>query len=208
MLSRRRNPKWRAAMHANQHGMVLIVALVVLVVMTMAGIALVRSVDTSSLIAGNMAFQQSAIHSGDTGIEDAVKWLGTEGVDLDKDNAEKGYIADALNKDKQFTPAAGQSWDSFWSDSLADNAYKLNEGAADTNTGNKVSYVIHRLCELAGSKNTAKCTISPVVSSNAANEEEANQIQLAAQSVAYYRITVRIDGPRNTVSYVQAVVSM
>ena len=58
-----------------QRGVVLIIALIALVIMTLAALAMIRSVDTSNLIAGNMAFQQAATHSGDSGIEAAITWL-------------------------------------------------------------------------------------------------------------------------------------
>jgi Tfp pilus assembly protein PilX len=51
-----------------QQGVVLFIALIVLVAMSLAGIALMRSVDTNVLIAGNLAFRQGATMAGDWGI--------------------------------------------------------------------------------------------------------------------------------------------
>jgi hypothetical protein len=53
----------------------LFVALIVLVAMSLAGIALMRSVDTNVLIAGNLAFRQGATARGDWGVEDARTWI-------------------------------------------------------------------------------------------------------------------------------------
>src|SRR4051812_10143783 len=61
--------------HKKQGGVVLFIALVVLVAMSLAGIAMVRSVDTGSLVAGNMAFKQGATLAGDAGTELAISWL-------------------------------------------------------------------------------------------------------------------------------------
>ena len=52
-----------------EQGVVLFIALIVLVAMSLAGIALMRSVDTGILIAGNLGFRQNATHVGDLGIE-------------------------------------------------------------------------------------------------------------------------------------------
>lgn len=52
-------------MRRAQQGVVLFVALIILVAMTLAGIALMRSVDTNVLIAGNLAFRQGATMAGD-----------------------------------------------------------------------------------------------------------------------------------------------
>jgi len=52
-----------------QRGIVIFIALIALVVMMIAGLALMRSVDTGNLIAGNLAFRQRAVHSADGGVE-------------------------------------------------------------------------------------------------------------------------------------------
>lgn len=55
-----------------QRGVVLFFALISLLAIMLAAVALVRSVDTSTIIAGNLAFKQSATSSGDAGTETAV----------------------------------------------------------------------------------------------------------------------------------------
>ena len=213
MLTRHLPVLPRRAACRRQKGVVLLIALIVLVVMTLAALALVRSVDTTNLIAGNMAFQQAATHSADSGIETAVTWLedcnntnvtcvaGT----LNTDSPSNGYAANGTNA--AHNPAAGQSWNDFWVANLdATNTASL---ATQSGTGNSIAYVIDRMCANVGAPTGgASCTFSPAVSAAGGNAEEAGQIQLNAPSVVYYRITVRISGPRNSVSYVQAMVSM
>ncbi len=58
-----------------QRGAVLLIALIVLVAMTLAGIAMMRSVDTGILVSGNMAFRQSATLAADAGINSGWKKL-------------------------------------------------------------------------------------------------------------------------------------
>lgn len=197
-----------------QSGVVLIIALVVLVAMTLAAVALVRSVDTNTVIAGNLAFQQAAKHSSDAGVEAAIAWLDDCGRThatcassvLESDSPTNGYSATGSKAEQN--PAAGQSWDAFWTQTLAARAITLNGGARD-GAGNLVSYVIDRMCNNTGTVTSgASCVASPVVTEATGNEEEGGVVQLNAASVVYYRITVRVSGPRNTVSYVQAVVSM
>lgn len=197
-----------------QAGVVLIIALVVLVAMTLAAVALVRSVDTNTVIAGNLAFQQAAKHSSDAGVEAAIAWLDDCGRThatcassvLENDNPTNGYSATGSKAEQN--PAAGQSWDAYWAQTLAARAVTLNGGTRD-GAGNLVSYVIDRMCNGTGTVTSgASCVASPVVMEATGNLEEGNEVQLNAASVVYYRITVRVAGPRNTVSYVQAVVSM
>lgn len=205
----------RGSRTTRQSGVVLIIALVVLVALTLAAVALVRSVDTGNVIAGNLAFQQAATHSADTGIEDAFAWLqdcnnthvtcaaGTlDNNTLTGTSRTRGYSADGAGNN----PLPGQSWDDYWANSVTTRGfYSLAQDSA----GNTVSYIIDRLCNSTGSNTSgASCTASPSVSTVTGNAEEGGEIQLNAPAVVYYRITVRVAGPRNTVSYVQAVVSM
>jgi Tfp pilus assembly protein PilX len=203
-------PSQRIIRYADQQGVVLVIALIVLIAMTLAGIALMRSVDTSNLIAGNLAFQQAATHSADTGVETAVKWLETtnatnNGLALETSDNTNGYVANG--SDSTNNPSAGQSWDAFWNATLAARKVDLNGGSED-DAGNKVSYVIDRMCANAGPKTGgASCVASPVVTAATGNNE-STEVQLNAPSVVYYRVTVRVAGPRNTVSYVQAMVAL
>jgi Tfp pilus assembly protein PilX len=50
-----------ASLPSRIRGAVLFIALIVLVAMTLAGIAIMRSVDTATLIAGNLAFKQGTV---------------------------------------------------------------------------------------------------------------------------------------------------
>ena len=58
-----------------QQGIVLFIALIALVVMSLAAVALIRSVDTNTLIAGNLSFKQAATTSADAGVEAAISQL-------------------------------------------------------------------------------------------------------------------------------------
>lgn len=192
---------------SRQKGVVLLIALIVLVAMTLAGIALVRSVDTTNVIAGNMAFGQAATQSGDAGVETAFAWLTTTNTvnvaGLYNDDATNGYAANGNNPANN--PAANQSWDAYWTQTLAARARTLPTDAA----GNTVSYVIDRLCAFAGPPTGgASCSTSPLVGAATGGSEEAGEIQISGQSSVYYRVTSRIAGPRNTVSYIQAIISM
>src|SRR5436190_21411231 len=58
-----------------QRGIVLFIALLVMVALSLAGIALLRSADTATTVAGNLAFKQSAAAAVDRSIEQAVQVL-------------------------------------------------------------------------------------------------------------------------------------
>jgi len=190
-----------------QRGTVLLIALILLVALSLAGIALIRSVSTSNMIAGNLAFQQATTHSADVGIETAIAFLeansaGTSTALQSSVLTGTGTRYVAQRQD----PASGQSWDAFWNATLAGSG-AVNTMAADA-AGNTVSYVIHRLCNATGAPVYPGCSSSPTDASSAGNSHGAGVVALTSPRQVYYRITARVTGPRNTLSYVQVIVAI
>jgi Tfp pilus assembly protein PilX len=208
---------------AQQKGVTLLISLIVLVIMTLAGIQLMRSVDTSNIIAGNLAFQQSATHSGDGAIEAATAWLEQQNnagsANLTNDNCANGYfsyytlnatpiVANATqNADP---PTAGKTWDTWWNTVAATACIvTLPTDVA----GNTAYYTINRMCSQGGVATTTSatqyCSTSPIliVSGNNSSQTAGSQ-HLIHNGQIYYRITSRISGPRGTKSYVQAIVAL
>lgn len=181
-----------------QRGVVLFIALIVLVAMTMVGLAVMRASGGSTLMAGNLSFRQNATVAGDLGIEAARTWLTAQGpVTLENNAAGSGYYA---TWDKAFNPATLPL--SGWHDPV------LATDAA----GNKVRYVIHRMCALAGAltlpaapPNQECVTLADPGKSGSKGGVAYGEKSLTGTSQPYYRITARIDGPKNTVSFVQAM---
>lgn len=191
-------------MKTRQRGMALVVTLIMLVIMTLGAIAMVRSMDTTTLIAGNLGFRQSATYSADVGVESAMNFLTTASPStLTCTNAcPDGYAANGGNA----RPAANQSWGAYFN-SLT--AFNMNNGAEDA-TGNKVSWFIHRLCEGSGALTAAGsyCVETPAVASSGGSSKLAGSVAFSSSNQIYYRITVRVQGKKNTVSYVQAIVAL
>jgi type IV pilus assembly protein PilX len=202
----------------HEQGIVLIMALIVLVALTLGALALTRSTHTANVIAGNLAFQQGATHSADAGIETAVAWLennngratttaggacagGTAALDCDQSS--EGYIARRQN------PQDPANWASFWASTLGSSAVTLDTD----NAGNTVSYVIERMCSSSGDAQSASndCTVAPEPSSGTClggSSCDAGSDNLNSNNQVYYRITVRVAGPRNTQSFVQSIVAL
>lgn len=195
----------RGTLRAGQKGVVLMMALIVLVAMTLAGIALVRSVDTSNVIAGNLAFQQAATHAGDTGTEAAAAWLtaNNSGSTLQGDIFAQGYAA-------SFQPplAASQSWDNYWTTVLVPSGRVV--ALAPDAGGNTVSYTIQRLCNANGDpvSPATGCAVTTTAAVAGSSSKTAGTVALLQASQIYYRVTTRIAGPRNTVSYIQTILAL
>ncbi len=58
-----------------QRGVVLFIALIAMVVLSLAGVALIRSVDTTGSVAGNIAFREAALAAANLSLEKAVDAL-------------------------------------------------------------------------------------------------------------------------------------
>jgi type IV pilus assembly protein PilX len=192
-------------LRVRQSGVVLMITLIVLVAMTLAAIALVRSVDTTNVIAGNLAFKEASINAADRGAQAAVVWLESASTLVYNDNPTNGYTA------SQQQPAAGVSWDSYWNNTIVPNnlAVCAPTNCAPDAAGNVVSYTINRLCNSVGAPSQigVVCSYSP--SSYVLNSSQGGgTVVLTSVNQEYYRITIRVDGPRNTVSYTQVVVAL
>lgn len=199
---------------ANQQGMVLFIALIVLVAMTLAGLALVRSVDTANVIAGNLAFKQSTLQAGDLGVEAAVTALPT-------------IIAGSVDTD--LTPAASSTNPNYWyyasrreTDTYGVPTQK-QAGAvgaaaaidwsqlpiATTTAGGsvRVQYVIDRLCRGPTPVTDLLASCFADAGVGGSGSQKAGAAIFTATPTVYYRLTARVTGPRNTVSMVQAILS-
>jgi len=190
----------RALPRARQRGAVLFIALIVLVAMSLAGIALIRGVDTANLIAGNLAFKQNATHGGDWGVEQARSWLQLQAAPALYADVPGIYSA-AMQTGLDFTGTDPSAPDFDWD---ANSLGPLTDPA-----GNQVSYVIHRMCELAGNPGSVNCVRTSLGGTTGGTQGGATYggAALPSTSQIYYRITVRVTGPRNTVSYVQVMVN-
>lgn len=204
MLTRQTNAPAGGVVPRRQAGVVLMMALIVLVAMTLAGIALVRSVDTSNVIAGNLAFQQAATHSADAGTEAAVQWLiaNNSTTALYGNLPGQGYAAVRAD------PVAPQSWDTYWQTVLVPNGYVVTLPADAA--GNSVAYTIQRLClqPLPPHAAGAGCEFTTATFDVGTSSKTAGTVALQSIAQVYYRISMRIAGPRNTVSYVQTIVAL
>jgi len=190
------------AVPRTQRGLVVFVSLIVLVAMTLAGLAVMRSSGSAILSAGNLAFKQSTVVSGDAGIEQALSnYLRVVGpVTLENDAPASGYYATWLvagSPPTEFDPITWTGW----------NDPSKRAAAGSDAAGNAVTYVIHRMCTATGPVDQDKCVVlagdlKGGTKGGAAYGEKA----IKGQSRPWYRITARIAGPKNTVSYVQSMV--
>ncbi|MFG5407817.1 pilus assembly protein PilX [Piscinibacter sakaiensis] len=216
-----RSPAGRRA-----RGVSLIFALLALTAMSLAAVALVRSVDTSSLVVGNLGFRQDGVQYSSRAAETAITWLrqnlsGSPTV-LNGDSGDDGYYATALatldptgrstTNTRVVVDWAGNNCADYASGSFAACVVPENL-PRDATSRNTSAYVITRLCtaKLAPSDSANSCARGLTSSVSEGGEKgEVNYNRQRGSVVTdagpYYRIVVRTTGPRDTVSYTETII--
>lgn len=218
-----------------QQGVILLISLILLVSMTLAGLALFRQVGTGVLIARNLTFSNAALIATDIGAEAARSWLVTSGANLQEASIANGYFPawcnttvdaggrpDANNDGvvddckpnaaappSEFTPLTYN-----WANSvLATTTDTDGDGLGDDGNGNTVRYVIHRLCRIPGSLNFTnsdgvpqECvTVGASTSGGSKSASSYGVLSLKNTMQPYFRVTSQTTGPSNTVAYSQVI---
>ncbi len=210
----------RASPTNAQRGVVLLLALIMLVAMTLAGIVLYRPIGTGVIIARNLSFKRTAAVAADRGIESARTWLvGQSSAGLEQGIAASGYfpgwcntvlnasnVPDADNDGQPDDCGNNPAPSEF--DPITFNWAGSVLATSDDGAGNEIRYVIHRLCETPGSINASgqQCVVIGSASAGGAKTAATYGSQaLTNTSQPYFRITSRVLGPTNTVVYTQSI---
>lgn len=217
----------------SQRGSVLLFALITLVALMLATMGLVRSVDTSAMLMGNLGFKQDATSTADRASRLAVKWLSDNRAALNSNIVNSGYYASTQEFESNGTTAkppldaTGKQlygndtrqlidWDNNGCKSAEEDSYSacdIKPASAGTINGNQASYVVFRLCSKEGdySTDTSIHCAKPMSTSNTAASGRgdlnyAEPTRFTSTSGPYYRIVVRVLGARNTASFTETIV--
>lgn len=176
-----------------QHGIVVLIALVAMLALAYAGTALMRSVDATTGITGNIGLSQAAVLSTDAAVESAIAAL-----------FERNLIADPTQDDEtQSYYASRQS-----QEDVRGIPYRLQQLAnyaeagrvIDAGNGNVVRYLIERMCTASGAAIRDNCVLTPAVDAAAPGTITSPE----PPPVPLYRQTIRVDGPAGTIVFAQA----
>ena len=215
----------------SQRGVVLLITLIILVAMTLAGIGMMRSVDTGSVIAGNLAFRQETLHASDAGTSAGFNALmsvanSSNAADksiLDFNNGQlcpggataagcaggtinlPGYSSSPLLA-CEVTRACLLATDYTWWTVAANwnGAPTVTVNDANGNPIATVSYLIHRMCQAPGLDPGAAGQLCQTLTQPETGCSKTQLLPCTSTSI-FYRITSRSVGPRNTVTYAQTL---
>lgn len=170
-----------------QTGSSLVIVVILLVILMISALALVRSSETVGQVAGNIAFKQAATEAADVGVAAATNWLAAM---ANADAAVAGvYYATRQAVDAYGLPTV--DW--------------TPVPASDVSTF-RVQYVIERMCQgpLPVATPTSQCLTSQ---SNQDGSKKVGSPAYSGVAAVYYRVTVRVQGPRNSESFVQSLLT-
>lgn len=166
-------------------GSALLTTLIVLVVLMIVSLTFMRVATTSNQMAGGVAFKEAASQAGDVGINLAQTAL----------NAQTNYEADIAGQyfaTVQPTDSNGIPTTIDWSQPPI------------TTVGNyNVQFIIDRLC--TGPLPVQNFTTACLLSKAPVQSNKVNDPVFTPNNAVFYRVTVRITGPSNVLSYIQAI---
>ncbi|MFO1412487.1 MAG: hypothetical protein U1F10_00940 [Burkholderiales bacterium] len=187
-----------------QRGVVLFVALIAMVILALAGVALMRAVDTTAGVAGNLAFRNASYPAVNEAIEESVNAIyksKTVATTL-SDSAAQNYFASIQPGESAHGVPAILQGNYGTMSSTFDGAGHAKY--ADAVSGVEVRWVIERICNAAGATSVAKCDTLPPKVSKAGTD---NKTGIPLPPIPLFRITVRADIPNtNAVSFAQTFV--
>jgi hypothetical protein len=180
------------AMRTREQGVVLLVAAVVTLALAAVGMGMLRAVTTGAAAGVNFAARQSAALAASMALERAVATLFEAGaVDPATDDVTRNYFAGRTGgDDTRGVPRGLQA--------LAD--YPDSAHVIDAGNGYRVRHLIERSCVAPGIASIATCTLSPPSVEAALGVPPPGE----PPRMPYYRVTMRVDGPRGATTFVQA----
>ncbi|HEY8975917.1 MAG TPA: hypothetical protein VIN75_16990 [Burkholderiaceae bacterium] len=196
-----------------QRGIVMVFTLIALVLMLIAVAAVVRSVDTSSGVVGNLAFRRDLTNRAELAIAQAKAALNAGGA-VYAESARRADLAAAhYSASRLASPPGGIGVPAVLvSNSAYDSAgYSCMNGAGVTlpncatpgADGIVIRWVIDRQC-VAGTSafGTSACAyLNNVTPPGGTGHSLTRKPRGGGRSV--FRISVRVTGPRNTEAYIQ-----
>ncbi len=206
-------PRTLSAPRARQRGVALFIALIIMVALSLAGVALIRSTDAATSVVGNIAFRQSSLLAANWAIEQATSAIYSDESrtgsaligDTKADDTSNNYYA--TYQDYAATPAVESTTSANPNVPPGIPAVLLKKSAYPfvpyvDGSKNEVRYVIERMCRLPGTADATYCDMMPPKKGSGTT---VTNTSVSLGTAPLFRVTVRVDGPANTgTSFVQA----
>ena len=198
---------------AAQRGVVMLFGLIALAIMLIGAAAMVSSMNTSLLNAGNLGFKRDMTNQADRALAKAIAQLETGALATDATRAQhlvaQNYRATILAATAQGLPNALVGDDAGFA-AVGNTANDIAVAAQ----GITIRYVIDRLCVNTGPVAPDHCSLESDASRVAGSESELISAEnnssgsSAIPTRVLYRVSIRVTGPRNTQAFYQATLAL
>jgi type IV pilus assembly protein PilX len=196
-----------------QRGVVLLYGLIVLAIMLIGAAAMVRSMNTSLVNAGNIGFKRDLTNQAERAATAALAELQTGALATvtarESNRAASNYSSTILATNAQGLPNVLFNDTAFEAMATTANDITVADQAIT------LRWVIDRLCTATGTAEASRCTMAndpaPVGGSGS---DIINAIDStsggagALQRRVIYRVSIRVTGPRNTQAFFQTTVTL
>ncbi|KWT72626.1 hypothetical protein APY03_6185 [Variovorax sp. WDL1] len=188
----------------------LLFCLIILVILLAGGVAVMRSMNSSLFSAGNLAFRRDLVNQGELAVSKAMQAFKTGGLATSTLTSSsvpaENYSAVQLKVNNLGIPDVLLKKSGLTGKDIT-NADFTPTGGAITGGGGGVTvhYVIDRLCNATGS--FATLGNSACVSAPSATQVTGGTAGMARPEIpppAIYRLSIRVDGPRDTQVFLQS----
>jgi Tfp pilus assembly protein PilX len=185
-----------------QSGVVLLYAIVAIVLLMLSALALVRGMGTSLGIGGNFALRRDLVNQGELGVLNAETTFST-GL-LANAQARWAPLATANYSETTLPTDATGIPSVLLSDTQFSNlGMTAANDIAGATYGVTIRYVIDRMCTVTGAPTLTNCSVY----NGKGNTGGTNWLRQAGNAFqVVYRITVRVTGPKNTMTFLQTTI--
>ena len=196
-----------------QRGVIMLFGLIALAVMLIGAAAMVRSMGTAMVNAGNLGFKRDLTNQAERAVATvtALMQSGALGTEATRQghNTAQNYSATMLATNAQGLPTALLDDTTFATKGTSANDITVSGQAAT------VRYVVDRLCVNTGAAGESHCSMSadPNPSGGSGSEgiraEDSSSGGSGAVNVrVVYRLSIRVTGPRNTQAFYQTTLTL
>lgn len=193
---------------SRQRGVVLLFCLIILVILLAGGVAVVRSMNSSMFSAGNLAFKRDLLNQGEQAVSQVLRAFGASGAlsssTVTQTNlATANYSAIELQTNGRGIPLVLLKKTALSGPDILGVTFTPTGGDITGRDGVTIRYVIDRLCNVTGPFSKSGCAYSPTAAS-LVRGGTAGEERPPVPAPPLYRLTIRVDGPRDTQVFLQS----
>ena len=203
-----------AATRERQRGVTMLFGLIALAIMMMGAAAMVRSMNTSMMMAGNLGFKRDLTNQAERATATVMTLMNSGALNSEvarqSATVASNYSASILPTNAQGVPTALVDDGTFGAmGAVANDIAVADQGVV-------LRYLIDRLCVNAGVADGGHCTMSDLGSPVGGSAAETLRADASSASggggvlprQTVYRLSIRVSGPRNTQAYFQTTFTL